>query len=365
MEYSYNFTEDEYDFYVKEVLAKNNKYTNNKLINKVEKTKKGALVIILICIYLMVFISMIVGDFNLISSAIFASIITILTYFFITKARSKFLKYASNNVYKFIYELNLKEKGKKKVVLDGPFLKYYSGNEITEVNCKLINNIYKNENFLIISFIDSNIYIPLRVIGSYNEEEDFVNKINWYKDNNNESIKDNFDGISTKEILIDDSDINEIIKYSLHNKEVISKFLKILLPIFIIEIVEFILIYLLLHILKLKAISIILILIILFVITNFILLPKFIKKILKKILNKDDKVRNGYRIYINNSGIYSLKKQLLIGSVWNKNLILDKHNDNYFLIAGVTMIAYIPVKAFDNMEERELFINRLKDYLKK
>ena len=29
MEYSYNFTEDEYDFYVKEVLAKNNKYTKN------------------------------------------------------------------------------------------------------------------------------------------------------------------------------------------------------------------------------------------------------------------------------------------------------------------------------------------------
>lgn len=365
MEYSYNFTEEEYDFYVKESIEKNKKYTNFKLINRMKKIQKIALVILIICIYLLTFILMIIEDFSLIISAIFATVMAALTYFFIKKIRSKFSRYVSNNGYKSIYELNLKEKGRKRIVLDGPFLKYYSGNEICEINCNLINNIDKNEKFLIITYLDSNIYLPLRVINSYNEEQEFVNKINSYKESNCEAIRDSFDGISTEKILLDDSDINEVINYLMHKKEFKSKMLKIFLPIIFIEIIEFILIYALLYILNLKTISIILILTILFIIMNFILLPKFIKKLFRKMLYKEEKDENGYRIYINEYGIYNFKEKLLMGSVWNENLVLDKNNDNYFLIDDITIIAYIPAKAFNNIEDKELFINKLKSYLKK
>ncbi|MGG7212525.1 hypothetical protein ACQPUY_02775 [Clostridium nigeriense] len=67
MEYSYNFTEDEYSFYIKQEMKKNKKYINYKLVNKVEKTQNVALVILMICICLMTLIIMVIWKFLLVN----------------------------------------------------------------------------------------------------------------------------------------------------------------------------------------------------------------------------------------------------------------------------------------------------------
>lgn len=366
MEYSYSFTEEEYSYYIKQELEKNKKYINYKFLNRVEKTQKVALVVLMIFIYLMTLIIMVMERVDLIISAIISAIVTILAYFLIKKIKSKFTNYSSDHSYKSVYEFNSKERGRKRVVLEGPFLRYYLENEITVINCNLIDKIDRNEKFLIISYLDSSILlIPLRVLNSYNEEEEFISKINSYKDNDCNSIYESFDGISSEKILIDDSDIKKIINYTIYNKKFISKIFKILLPIIFIEILETVLIYLLLYMLELKTINIILILIILLIITNFIILPKFIKKIFRKIFNSEKRDNSGYRIYINESGIYNLKDKLLTGSIWKEGLILDKYHENYFLVDDFRVIAYIPEKAFTNREDMEVFISKLKDYLNK
>lgn len=365
MEYSYSFTEEEYSYYIKQELEKNKKYINYKFLNRVEKTQKVALVVLMICIYLMTLIIMVMERVDLIISAIISALVTILAYFLIKKIKSKFTNYSSDHSYKSVYEFNSKERGRKRVVLEGPFLRYYLENEITVINCNLIDKIDKNEMFLIISHLDLSILIPLRVLNSYNEEEKFISKINSYKDNDCNSIYESFDGISSEKIYIDDSDIKTIINYTIYNKKFRSKIFKILLPIMFIEILEIVLMYLLLYMLELKTINIILILIILLIITNFIILPKFIKKIFRKIFNSEKRDNSGYRIYINESGIYNLKDKLLTGSTWKEGLILDKYHENYFLVDNFRVIAYIPTKAFKNMKDMEVFINKLKNYLKK
>lgn len=67
MEYSYNFTEDEYSFYIKQEMKKNKKYINYKLVNKVEKSQNVALVILMICICLMTLIIMVIWKFLLVN----------------------------------------------------------------------------------------------------------------------------------------------------------------------------------------------------------------------------------------------------------------------------------------------------------
>ena len=247
MEYSYSFTEEEYSYYIKQELEKNKKYINYKFLNRVEKTQKVALVVLMICIYLMTLIIMVMERVDLIISAIISALVTILAYFLIKKIKSKFTNYSSDHSYKSVYEFNSKERGRKRVVLEGPFLRYYLENEITVINCNLIDKIDKNEMFLIISHLDSSILIPLRVLNAYNEEEKFISKINSYKDNDCNSIYESFDGISSEKIYIDDSDIKTIINYTIYNKKFRSKIFKILLPIMFIEILEIVLMYLLLY----------------------------------------------------------------------------------------------------------------------
>uniref|UniRef100_UPI00293DFBB7 hypothetical protein n=1 Tax=Clostridium TaxID=1485 RepID=UPI00293DFBB7 len=158
-------------------------------------------------------------------------------------------------------------------------------------------------------------------------------------------------------------DIKEIINYSLFHKGVKSKLLRILFPIIFIEIVGFFSFYLLLHVLNFKIISILLILVVLLIIVNFFIIPKAIKNLFRKIITSNEKDSNGYRIYINESGIYNLKDNILIGSNWNENLALTKYNNSYFVTNDISIIAYIPEKAFHNRENKDLFINKLNRFL--
>ena len=368
MKYLYSFTEDEYVFFIKEPIKGHKKFINYKLLNKIRKFLKIVLIILMICLYLIPAITMVGRIDFLIIWGILYTLICLIMYF-ISKIlnktlKGKFSKYSYDNGFKVIYKLYLHEKDRKELVLDDYILNYYTQNEIIMINCNLIKSITKNEKFLVISYLNDNIYIPRRVLNSLNEEDEFIDKINSHKDNTHDRIYTNINGISTEKILIDDKDIKEIINYSLFQKGVKSKLLKILLPIIFIEIVEVFLINLLLHVLNFKIISIILILAILLIIVNFIIIPKVIKNLFRKILTSDKNDSNGYRICINESGIYNLKENILTGSNWNENLSLAKYNDSYFVTNGIRVIAYIPTKSFQNIDDKELFINKINQYLK-
>uniref|UniRef100_UPI00293DE534 hypothetical protein n=1 Tax=Clostridium TaxID=1485 RepID=UPI00293DE534 len=130
MKYLYNFTEDEYVFYLKDLMKNDKNSINQKSIKKVKKFLKAIIIISMIFLYLIPATKMVGRIDFLIIWVILYTLICLLMYF-ISKIlnktlKGKFTKYSYDNGFNVIYKLHLSEKESKKLVLDNYILSYYT-----------------------------------------------------------------------------------------------------------------------------------------------------------------------------------------------------------------------------------------------